>query len=197
MDWRKYKSQILVIATILGLIIYGRFVKSQENSIIETPTMTTADVTDKPEDKNSVLMCHITGEVNQPGVYEFQEGSRLKDIVALAGGLTENAYTDELNLSMRITDEMKIKIRNIHEIDTKEVSNSDTGSLDAPNQNLININTAEKSQLMELQGIGEKKAEQIIEIRQQAPFQKVEDLMNVPGIGPKTFENLKNDITVN
>ena len=63
-------------------------------------------------------------------------------------------------------------------------------------QGAVNINTASKSRLMRLHGIGEKMADRIIEYRSQTPFTKKEDIMNVKGIGPKIFEKMKDNITV-
>ena len=124
-------------------------------------------------------------------------GDRVNDAIQAAGGLTEDAEKSKINLATKLKDEMKIHIYKIGETN-KDSSNesSDDNKSDGNNSKLININTASKEELCKLTGIGENKAKLIIEYREKNKFTKIEDITKVSGIGKKTFEKIKNDITV-
>ena len=166
-------------------------------------------------------MVDIKGEVNNPGIYKLKKGSRVIDVVGEAGGLTESADTSVINLSKKITDEMVIIIYSRQEVENwvatkqqeeylqKKCLLEEEGQVEndacieektEPEEKqpstMVNINTATKEELMTLPGIGETKAEAIISYRKKTPFQKIEDLKNVSGIGDSTFEEIKSNITV-
>jgi competence protein ComEA len=123
-------------------------------------------------------------------------GSRVEDAIDAAGGLLENAYAETINLAMPLNDGTKVLI--------PAIPKQQTAAEGEPNPNpvpsgslLININTASASQLQELPGIGESKAQAILDYRESyGPFSAIEQLMNVSGIGPATFERLKDLITI-
>lgn len=151
---------------------------------------------DKDITEISELKVHISGEVNQEGVYTFNEGDRLDDLIKIAGGLTSQANTDSLNLAMKLEDQMKIYIPNINEPVDEVFDNQALISDNSNNTNKININEADKDELMTLPNIGEKRAEAIIEYRQTHKFENIEDIKNVTGIGDKFFDTLKDLIRV-
>lgn len=138
----------------------------------------------------------VSGAVAQPGVYHLPVGSRVEDAIGAAGGLLENAYAETINLAMPLNDGTKVLIPAIPEQET--VSDKVTNPNPAPSvSTLININTASSDQLQELPGIGESKAQAIIDYRESyGPFSAIEQVMNVSGIGPATFERLKDLITI-
>ncbi len=159
----------------------------------------------------------IKGEVVLPGIYSLEEGSRVIDVITLAGGLTENADTSVVNLSKKIFDEMVIiiysheQVSNFYETKRmeKEVVDScrqvDENSLkndacicsEEISSSKININTASKEELMELPGIGDAKAQDIIQYREEhGPFQSIEDVQNVSGIGESLYSKIQENITV-
>lgn len=125
-------------------------------------------------------------------------GDRVNDAIQAAGGLTEDAEKSKINLATKLKDEMKIHIYKIGETnkDSSNESSDDNNKSDGNNSKLININTASKEELCKLTGIGENKAKLIIEYREKNKFTKIEDITKVSGIGKKTFEKIKNDITV-
>lgn len=149
-------------------------------------------------DKKEDMKVHITGEINNPGVYQIKQGDRLVDLVEKAGGLTQKADESKINLAMRLDDEMKIIIPNVDDNSSNKetfdnvvinaYSDNDTGK--------VNINTADITKLQTLPNIGEKRAKAIIDYRQNTKFEKIEDIKNVTGIGDKYFEALKDQITV-
>lgn len=149
-----------------------------------------------------IVMVDIKGAVRQPGVYQGEENMRIVDMIALAGGLLETADDRAINLAQRITDQMVIYIPTIGEDpaevgDGNEFSQQYTGTEGETESEKVNINTADAAQLQTLTGIGEKKAELIIAYRKEnGSFQTIEDIMEVSGIGEKTFEGFKEAITV-
>ncbi|MCI7238357.1 MAG: helix-hairpin-helix domain-containing protein [Anaerococcus sp.] len=136
---------------------------------------------------------YITGQITNPGVYIIGDDDRLEDLITMAGGLTERANNKNLNLAIKLEDQMKIYIPDIDEDIIEEdlnLSESTTGG------GLVNINTASKEELMELPNVGEKRAEAIINYREENRFEKIEDIKKVTGIGDKFFEALKDLITI-
>lgn len=144
-----------------------------------------------------VIMVDIKGQVANPGVYELQTGARAKDAIQAAGGFLETAETLSINLAMVIQDEMVLYVPEIGEeaavpsIQAQQPAAAEAGSL-------VNLNTATAEELMTLTGIGPSKADAILSYRtENGNFQSIEDLTKVSGIGDKTFEKLKEAITVN
>ena len=139
---------------------------------------------------------HICGQVKEPGVYELPEGSRVYEAVEAAGGFTEEAAAEALNLAEKITDGMKITVYDREEARTLEASGTSEGG-GPGSSGLVNLNTAGKEALMTLSGIGESKAEDIIRYREESGgFKKIEDIMKVPGIKNAGFQKIKDRITV-
>lgn len=130
---------------------------------------------------------YITGAVRSPGVYTVKQGERLADLVEKAGGALEEADLDRVNLAQSVEDEDHFYIpRRGEELPTA-----------TPGGGRININSASVEVLMALPGIGEVKAKAIVDYREQnGPFQTTDELMNVSGIGPATYENIHDLITV-
>ncbi|WP_252226973.1 helix-hairpin-helix domain-containing protein [Caldicoprobacter algeriensis] len=154
---------------------------------------------DVGEDKRSLkkIKVYIVGAVRYPGVIEVEEGSRLIDVLELAGGATEEADLERVNLALRVQDEGMYKIPKIGE-ELSEQNPTVSGTTSEQGQQKVNINTADEATLDTLPGIGPSKAKRIIEYREQnGPFKSIEEIKNVSGIGDKTFEQLKDLITVN
>lgn len=163
-------------------------------------------------------MVDIKGEVQNPGTYAVDDSMRVIDVIHLAGELTENADTSVLNLSQKVKDQMVIIIYSKKEvINMKETIEKqkelalackqedflkneaclETEESEKPTNQKVNINKANLEELMSLPGIGESKAKEILNYREQnGPFQKIEDLTNVSGIGDSTFESIKSQITI-
>ena len=156
-----------------------------------------------PAKEEVFIIVDIQGAVNSPGVFSLPEGSRVNDAVLSAGGLTSNAYTRDVNLAAKLTDGDKVYIpEENEEIQAPAqmagiVTNSLPGSSGSSGGGLVNINTATSEQLQTLSGVGPVTAQKIIEYREKnGGFKRIEDLMKVSGIGTKTFENLKDLITI-
>ena len=201
----KNKKDIILIGSMfLGLTLLGfgyKFVSSNnQKKVVENINsenkQQSEDGSSENNKQNSEIYVHIDGEVKNPGVYKMKIGDRVNDAIQAAGGLTENADKGRINLATKLRDEMKIHISKIGETNSDLSNESKDDNSDGNNSKLININTASKEELCKLTGIGENKAKLIIEYREKNKFTKIEDITKVSGIGKKTFEKIKNDITV-
>ncbi len=133
----------------------------------------------------SYIYVDIKGAIKNPSVYRVTAGTRLFQLIEIAGGLTSDCDTKSINLSKKLSDEESIYIPFLGD----EISSI--------SDNLININTATKDELDSLPGIGAVTAEAIINYRTNiGVFKKIEDIMNVSGIGESSFEKIKDYITV-
>jgi len=155
----------------------------------------------QPPPEPPPLVVHVSGGVVQPGVYTLPAGSRLQQAVEAAGGLLPQADTQNINLAAPLQDGQKVAIPTL--APTATPFSRGPGATDillpspVPTSGLVNINTASQAELESLPGIGPVTAQKIIQYRQEhGPFQSIEDIMNVPGIGQKTFEAIKDLITV-
>lgn len=136
---------------------------------------------------------YIDGEVNKPGYIQIPNGSTLKYAINKAGGITINADIQNIDENMILKNQEKIIIPKIIE---NNIDEGEETSLDDNENDKININTASVDELTELQGIGEKTAEKIIEYRRQNKFNNIEEIMEVKGIGESKFENIKDKIAI-
>ncbi|MGA9289414.1 MAG: ComEA family DNA-binding protein, partial [Anaerobacillus sp.] len=164
-----------------------------ESEVVEENTELAEQNDDEKPLKNEMefVMVDVKGAVKAPGVYEIEGSGRVKDVIARAGGFLKEADQTQLNLASKVADEMVIYVPIIG-----ENSSEPLGSLPAES-NFISINRADLTQLQELPGIGPSKAEAIIQYREEnGGFTTIEDLQNISGIGEKTFEKLKDLITV-
>ncbi|MDD6191016.1 MAG: ComEA family DNA-binding protein [Firmicutes bacterium] len=150
------------------------------------------------ETKGSIYV-DIGGAVKNPMLAELPEGSRVEDAIKAAGGITENADMTGINRAAFAEDGSKIFIPDKIEISDSEVSETQTtaGYTGGSGTGKININTADSGQLQELNGVGPATAQKIIDYRtQNGSFTSIEDIKNVSGIGDKTFEKLRDSITI-
>lgn len=166
----------------------------------------------EPEAAGPGIYVHVCGEVQIPGVYELPEGSRAFEAVEAAGGFTEAAAQESVNLAAAVWDGMRLNIP-----DRAEAENLTPAELERftgqgmsagqgiPDGNgaaeerfsLVNINTAGREELMTLNGIGESRADDIIRYRtQNGGFGSIEDIKKVPGIKDAMFQKIKDRITV-
>lgn len=139
------------------------------------------------------IMVYISGNVLQPDLYALPKGSRLNDLIQAAGGLIDAAEDPSLNLAAILYDGQ-------HVIITAPGSASQSVGISPAdvNDHKVNINEADSLALMDLPGIGSTKAEAIVQYRQtKGPFEEIEDILNVPGIGDYTFQQIKDLITIN
>ena len=186
--WENNKAKTAVV----GMFLFGLFLlafgvgtfalkDSGEDDAIKIISVEQGDPLNK-------IIVHVDGAVNKPGVYELTIDSRVNDLVAAAGGLTEDANTQAINLAAKLSDGQKAHIASIN--DPVSIKNPDTGS---GVTGLINVNTASEAQLDTLPGVGPVTAGKIIASR---PYSSPEELLSKKAVGSATFEKIKDLITV-
>ena len=231
---KKYWKYFLLILVIVFMFVIS-FINSNDDTVITENEKKLSDSNKlKNKEENNTVFVDIKGAINSPGVYEIEEGKRITDVITLAGGLTSDSYTKNLNLSKKVEDEMYLIIYTTKEIEDYIKNNSSNSTLKCvstecvcPDTNnkacnsvkktttskkismennntekntitgKISINTASKEELMTLDGIGESKAQKIIDYRNSnGLFEKIEDILNVSGIGESIFNKIKDSIEV-
>ena len=182
---------LVFIITSIILIYYASSFQSliknrgdQEGRVMQQEEIETLEKAEKK------IIVHISGEVVNPGIVELDYGQRLYEAIEIAGGSTEEADIGQVNLAMIVEDQQKIVIPSMNEM------TPDGRSIAIPeNEGKININTADKTKLMELPRVGEVTAESIIQYREENyGFKNIEELKNVPRIGDVTYEGLKDQV---
>lgn len=194
------KSIILAFVCSLVLIIGGLFYFNQ-NKTEDYSAVSFSNISNEANNKDEraenrhdeKIFVDVKGAVKYPGVFETTKDKRVKDLIEEAGGLLDDADTSTLNLSQKVKDQMVIYVLK-HGEKPKQISD---GGSSSSNADVININTANKEQLMKISGVGKTKAEAIISYREKnGDFKKKEDITKVRGIGKATFEKIKDKIEV-
>jgi len=177
---------ICVVCGLLGggiLFLVTRAPQGQPIRLLPAPTA-------------ALIKVYITGAVERPGVYSLSPGSRVQDVIDMAGGPFPEANLESINLAALLQDGERVFVAAITEIPLQGDSRSPEESLPL-NQYPIDINIASQAELESLPEIGPVTASDIITYREQnGAFKSIEEIENVPGIGPKTFESIKDLITV-
>lgn len=158
----------------------------------------------QPAPTKSPIAVHVIGAVPRPGLYEFAEGARVQDAIDAAGGLLSSGDTTSINLAALLEDGQQLNIpykagEEPAPFQTNEPFLPGATATEEPSENsdLININTASVEELDSLPGIGPTIAQRIVDYRDEnGPFQSIEDILNVSGVGPSTYDQIKDLITV-
>lgn len=192
------KFAVVIAAFTLSGVLYSCRSDSVGNTSqkenLKLQEVTTISVDSGDNDKKSIqnteqgnLYVYVCGCVNAPGVYEAAQGTRVYQVLEMAGGFTDVADTAYLNMAEVIVDGQKLYIPEVGE----------ESSIQQNESSLVNINKADKAQLMTLPGIGESKAMDIINYRNSSGgFKSIEDIKNVSGIKDAAFNKIKDLITV-
>lgn len=197
-NFKKIIFLSIIVVLAVTYLIYN-YSNNENNEIIEEDLY--IETSNQTKENNKIIL-HITGEVNSPGIIEIDEGSRLNDAIKAAGGLTENADTNKINLAYVVQDGQKINIPNVNSVDTGNYITENIGENIViedtnMNTNIVNINTATQTELETLTGIGPSTALKIIKYREEnGKFKNIEEIKNVSGIGDSKFEAIKDEICV-
>lgn len=165
--------------------------EEKSEDYLEEETQTTSNIVSSKEEN---IVVEIKGEVKNPDVYEVEDGSIIKDLIDKAGGLTESASIDKINRAEKLKDNQLIVIPNKNNINNTEfiIKNNES-----PEEEVVNINSADIDDLQKINGIGEVKAKSILDYREKnGGFKSIEELKNVDGIGEKTFEKIRDKIKI-
>ena len=132
------------------------------------------------------IVLHVTGEVRRPGVIRLVKGTRVMDAIEEAGGFTEDADTQSINLARVLVDGEQLKVRSLKQAQSSQAE----GNEEAP-RTCVDVASADAAGLQNLDGVGPSLANRIITYRQSHPISGVEDLDAVPGIGPSILEKIR------
>ena len=201
---------ISIIAIAVGYYTYKNEKESQ-NFIEEQNLEIEENKQEESSKETEKIIVHVSGAVQNEGVIELEENSRIADAIEKAGGFREDAYTKDVNLAYKLEDGMKIYIPTMEEkenektnvivesnIETENNNSSYSNASDGKNTNSkVNINTASKEELDTLPGIGPSTAEKIINYRKEnGKFKSIEGIKDVSGIGDSKYENIKDMIEI-
>lgn len=204
--WDSYRYQILTVI-VLAVAFCGWQLRNQPKAQpVNVAESFASGSTGSFQDSSALqnkrnIWVDVKGAVNKPGLYRLKNGSRVNEALAAAGGQTASADMKQVNLAKQLSDQQVIYIPAQGEqvpagmaggAVTDVSSASSTG--DTP---IINLNTATKDQLCQISGIGDKKADKILQYREQhGQFKSVDELTQVDGFGEKTVENIKDQLAV-
>lgn len=191
---KKWLGLVAIIVTVLFLFFW-KTNQHIERSVIATDVQA-KDVEKKSKPKildakeQKKILIDMKGAVVKEGVYEMKEGDRFKDAVEKAGGFLPEADIKKVNLAQIVQDQMILYVPNKNE-QVQDLATSSKG------EGKVQINAASKEQLEKITGIGSRKAESILKYREEhGPFQKIEDLLKIDGIGVKSLEKIKDQIII-
>lgn len=174
-------------------ILLGLFLAALVWIVARNPTGEAVVLRPVPTEKPIIV--HITGAVPRPGVYALPKGARVQDVISAAGGFLAEAQKTDINLAALLADGEKLDIPYIE--GASPVLATPEEAVVVTTTELIDINVASQAELETLPGIGPTTAQKIIEYRDaNGPFLSTEDIINVSGIGPGTYERIKDLITV-
>ena len=188
-----------LVAGLIFLVISGNdsggdaYVLTQTEESAEESRNDTGEEQTEPTEKRT-LFVHVCGEVNVPGVYELEEGTRVAGAIEAAKGLTDEAAGDYVNQALLLEDGQQIYIPSLQEVSDR------LPGWENPEEEpdgKVNLNTADKALLMTLPGIGSARADAIIAYRTQyGGFSSEEEIMNISGIKNSLYEQIRDRITV-
>lgn len=196
MDNRK-KKFILLCVLLLGCVFTSIAAEYFTN---EEPALVISAQT-QVKSKEQLITIYVSGAVARPGLYELPAGIRAQEAVEAAGGFTEAANQEKVNLAKKLKDGSQVNVpalKGSKKVITGTNASADKASVGSQQKQagLVNINTASITELDSLPGVGEVTAQKIIEYRQQHYFTRIEDIMQVKGIGEAKFNKMKDRLTV-
>jgi len=199
-DWlernRRYLFLVLLNLIALGgmFFVLRRPASPGVEIVLPTPG---SSPTAAPTPTPAPIVVYVSGAVAQPDVYALPPGSLVKQAIVAAGGFLPDADQARVNLAQSLQDGQQIHVPRVGEASIPLPSSGGGASTGTNPRGLVNINTASQAELESLPGIGPALAQRIIDYRQaNGPFERIEDLKRVRGIGDATFEGLREYITV-
>lgn len=191
------KKLLLAVGALVATVIF--LINGVTSSASEKVALNTQMPEDQVVVKAATIYVHIVGEVNAPGIYQLDSGSRIVDVIFAAGGFTKLADQSSVNLAREVTDGEQVVVFKFgmapQAIGGAAVGSAAVGGAAA--NSLISLNRASQSELEQLPGVGPALAGRMIDWRTaNGGFKKKEDLLNISGIGDKLFAGIKNSVTL-
>jgi competence protein ComEA len=190
------------LAALIVVVLGVRFMQGQARgsaapaASVSAPASGSANQTVRLEPrKATVALVHVAGAVRSPGVYRLRDGERIQDAVRRAGGPRRGADLNAINLAAKVADGQQVVVPRRGAAGAAPVGGAAAGEPGAPPQAPVSLNTATAEQLDTLDGVGPATASKILEYRRQhGGFRSIDDLGEIPGIGPKRLAALRGKV---
>ncbi|MBJ8325652.1 helix-hairpin-helix domain-containing protein [Streptococcus pacificus] len=183
---------VLALSVVMPMLMPDK--ETTQDEFLETPVTqeTTTTEVSGSETLTQEVTIDLKGAVVKEGVYQMPSGSRINDLIEKAGGFLETADKKSINLAEKLIDEQVVYVasqgENISVITPEKKENT---------EEKVNLNTASLEELQGLSGIGQKRAQDILDYREtNGSFSSLEELKNVSGIGEKMFDKLKEEVSL-
>lgn len=203
--WKKRQTLLKFCVSILCFLCVLSSCRETEKDMPEEEAFSQVEIAEaeekeEPEEEQPAVICvYVCGQVVNPGVYELHEGERVNHAILAAGGMTETACKTSLNLAEILTDGQMIYVPSVEEAENLQSGTEQglTGNVSEAEDGRVNLNTAEKAELMTLTGIGESRADAILTYRKEhGGFKDIEEIKKIEGIKEGVFNRIKDQITV-
>lgn len=189
LDFTIEQRRALVSISVIAIGVALYFTLSSRSEVLASPDPVQVKKLNSSETTTALLFIHVAGKVAKPGVYPVLKGSRVVDAIAAAGGALKGTDLSDINLARQVVDGEQIYLSN-----ATASSRAGNGAI---YNGKININRAGVSGFDSLPGIGPVIAGRIVAYRKaNGPFQSVDDLQKVNGVGAKTFERIKGRLSL-
>lgn len=187
-------AAVLLIGAFVVAVVVGMLAPRGDSADLPAVTVTSAAAGTPRSTPAPVLYVHVLGAVRHPGLYTLSDGSRVVDAIGAAGGMTDDAEQSGVNLARPLGDGEQLVVPHVGDPAPAPAGGSQGGGATGAK---VNLNTATEAELETLPRVGPAMAAKIIAWRtQNGRFTSVDDLTNITGIGQKTFDALKDLVTV-
>lgn len=212
--WEDYRRELIIALAVVVLLAFyllthgiaGSFSTGKPHQMSQQMETSSVSNNGGVQRRSGKVVVDVKGAVKQPGLYRLAHGARVQEAVTAAGGLRDDADSTQVNLAKQLVDASAIYIPAKGEqvpagmgtaASTGSSAQADQGSTTSADHEPINLNSATKEQLTTLTGIGDKKADLILQYRQEhGQFKSVDDLKNINGFGDKTVAKLRDQLAV-
>ncbi|WP_367341816.1 helix-hairpin-helix domain-containing protein [Limosilactobacillus sp.] len=210
--WDDYRRELITAAVVIVIVVaylvthgFSGGLPSKVQSDVQPVAASSQMVSSSSHPGSGKVVVDVKGAVNKPGVYHLSHGARVQEAVTAAGGLRNDADSNQVNLAKQLLDAQAIYIpakgeqapTGMGTATSGSPSSGDSSATTSTDREPVNLNSATKEQLTTITGIGDKKADLILQYRQEhGQFKSIDDLKNINGFGDKTVDKLRDQLAV-
>ena len=192
-------KQIFLVGAFIVLTLIGYIILPKDEIVVDFNEEydNLASYASGDEKVKEEIYVHIEGAVNIPGVKAVEKGTRVFELIDMAGGALEDADLSKINLASILKDEQKVYVPYKMNLENTCENDLTGNSVEVKANGLVNINTADNEELQQLEGIGPSMAKKIVDYREEnGYFSSIEQIKSVSGIGESKFNKIKEEITI-